>query len=252
MRCTQTGGLFATISKFDKERKMAVELRSYVYLDRLQPQFAAFVGANARGYIPIPGMAAILVEISPGVKINDVTDAALKSANVKPGMMVVERHFGVLEFHAQAQEEVKHAGQAVLKTLGLKIEDRVKPKILSSQVIHKVNPYHAQMVNVSRLCSMLLPGQILTSWKFNLLLTSPLRPTRRKKTLPSPLWTAGATVRWVAFTSVASSPMLSGLLVPRNPVYSASQEKKCEQEPVKSGQRNGKWKDKGLRVVSGP
>ena len=137
------------------------ELRSYVYLDRLQPQFAAFVGANARGYIPIPGMAATMVEISPGVLINNVADAALKAANVRPGMMVVERHFGVLEFHAQAQADVKHAGNAVLKTLGLKLEDRIKPKILSSQIIHKVNPYHAQMVNVSRLCSMLLPGQDL-------------------------------------------------------------------------------------------
>ncbi len=137
------------------------ELRSYVYLDRLQPQFAAYVGANARGYIPIPGMAAILVEISPGVLINQVTDAAVKAANVRPGLMVVERHFGVLEFHSQAQAEVKHAGTAVLKTLGMKVEDRAKPKILSSQVIHKVNGYHAQMVNVSRLASMLLPGQDL-------------------------------------------------------------------------------------------
>ncbi|UCG13548.1 MAG: hypothetical protein JSU72_03455 [Deltaproteobacteria bacterium] len=137
------------------------ELRSYVYLDRLQPQFAAYVGANARGYIPIPGMAAILVEISPGVLINRVTDAAMKAANVRPGLMVVERHFGVLEFHSQAQAEVKHAGTAALKTLGMTLEDRVKPKILSSQVIHKVNAYHAQMVNVSRLCSMLLPGQDL-------------------------------------------------------------------------------------------
>ncbi len=137
------------------------ELRSYVYLDRLQPQFAAYVGANARGYIPIPGMAAILVEISPGVLINQVTDAAVKTANVRPGMMVVERHFGVLELHSQAQAEVKHAGAAVLKTLGMKLEDRVKPQILSSQVIHKVNAYHAQMVNVSRLASMLLPGQDL-------------------------------------------------------------------------------------------
>jgi hypothetical protein len=137
------------------------ELRSYVYLDRLQPQFAAYVGANARGYIPIPGMAAILVEISPGVLINQVTDAAVKAANVRPGLMVVERHFGVLEFHSQAQGEVKHAGSAVLKTLGMRMEDRAKPKILSSQVIHKVNSYHAQMVNVSRLASMLLPGQDL-------------------------------------------------------------------------------------------
>ncbi|UCF02294.1 MAG: hypothetical protein JSV14_01115 [Deltaproteobacteria bacterium] len=139
------------------------ELRSYVYLDRLQPQFAAYIGANARGYIPIPGMAAILVEISPGVMINKVTDAAVKAANVRPGLMVVERHFGVLEFHSQAQAEVKHAGTAVLKTLGLTLDDRIKPTILSSQIIHKVNAYHAQMVNVSRLCSMLLSGQDLYS-----------------------------------------------------------------------------------------
>ncbi len=137
------------------------ELRAYVYLDRLQPQFAAYIGANARGYIPIPGMAAMLVEIAPGVLINQVTDAAVKAANSAPGLMVVERHFGVLEFHSHAQAEVKHAGGAVLEALGMKLEDRTRPKILSSQIIHKVNPYHAQMVNVSRLCSMLLPGMDL-------------------------------------------------------------------------------------------
>ena len=137
------------------------ELRSYVYMDRLQPQYAAYVGANARGYIPIPGMAAMLVEVSPGVLINTVIDAAVKSANIRPGLMVVERHFGVLEFHSQAQADVKHAGAALLKALNMKLEDRIKPKILNSEIIHKVNAYHAQMVNVSRLASMLLPGQDL-------------------------------------------------------------------------------------------
>jgi hypothetical protein len=137
------------------------DLRSYVYLDRLQPQFAAYIGANARGYIPIPGMAAMLVEISPGVLINQVIDAAVKTANIRPGLMVVERHFGVLEFHSENQADVKHAAQAVLKVLKMTIKDRIKPKILSSQIIRKVNAYHAQMVNVSRLCSMLLPNQDL-------------------------------------------------------------------------------------------
>ena len=137
------------------------ELRAFVYLDRLQPQFAAYIGANARGFVPVPGMAATMVEISPGVLINEVINAAVKSANIRPGLMVVERHFGVLEFHSEAQEDVKHAGKAVLKTLNMKESDRVKPKVLNSQIIRKVNPYHAQMVNVSRLCSMLLPGQDL-------------------------------------------------------------------------------------------
>ena len=136
-----------------------VELRVYVYLDRLQPQFTAYLGANARGYLPVVGMAAVLMEIAPGVLINQVTDAALKAANVRPGLMVVERHFGVLEFHSKAQADVKHAGEAALRSLGMKLENRVKPKILNSQIIHKVNDYHAQMINVSRLCSMLLAGQ---------------------------------------------------------------------------------------------
>jgi hypothetical protein len=137
------------------------ELRAYCFLDRLQPQFAAYLGANARGYIPIPGVAAIMVEIAPGVLINNLTNVAVKAANVQPGLMVVERHFGVLEFHSSAQEEVKHAGSAMLKSMGVTEEDRIKPKILSSEIIHKVNAYHAQMVNVSRLASMLLPGQDL-------------------------------------------------------------------------------------------
>ena len=136
-----------------------VELRAYVYLDRLQPQFAAYLGANMRGYLPVVGMASVLIEIAPGLLINQVADASLKAANVRPGLMVVERHFGVLEFHSKAQADVKYAGDAALRSLGMSIEERVKPKILNSQIIHKVNDYHTQMVNVSRLCSVLIAGQ---------------------------------------------------------------------------------------------
>ena len=135
------------------------ELRAFVYIDRMQPQYAAYLGANARGYLPVPGMASTMIEIAPGVMINHLTDAAVKAANVRPGLMVVERHFGILEFHSEAQADVKHSGQAVLKAMGMKLSDRAKPEILSSQIINKTNPYHAQMVNVSRYCSMLLPGQ---------------------------------------------------------------------------------------------
>ena len=95
----------------------------------------------------------------PGLLINQVADAALKAADVRPGLMVVERHFGVLELHSKAQADVKYSGNAALRSLGMSIEERVKPKILNSQIIHKVNDYHAQMVNVSRLCSVLIAGQ---------------------------------------------------------------------------------------------
>lgn len=135
------------------------ELRAFVYLDRLQPQFTAYLGANMRGYLPVVGMAATVIEIAPGLAINQVADAALKSAFVQPGLMVVERSFGVLEFHSKTQADVQHAGLAALKCLGANLEDRVKPKIFSSEIIHKVNDYHTQMVNVSRLGSVLIAGQ---------------------------------------------------------------------------------------------
>ena len=142
-----------------KQRDVNVELRTYVYLDRLQPQFAAYLGTNMRGYLPVVGMAAILIEIAPGVIINQVADAVLKAADVRPGLMVVERHFGVLEFHSKAQADVQYSGNAALKSLGLPLEERVRPKILNSQIIHKVNDYHTQIVNVSRLASVLIAGQ---------------------------------------------------------------------------------------------
>ncbi len=141
-----------------KERS-SVELRTYVYLDRLQPQFAAYLGTNMRGYLPVVNMAAVLIEIAPGVIINQVADAVLKAADVRPGLMVVERHFGVLEFHSKAQADVQYSGNAALKSLGMGLEERVKPKILNSQIIHKVNEYHTQIVNVSRLASVLIAGQ---------------------------------------------------------------------------------------------
>ncbi len=135
------------------------ELRTFAYLDRLQPQFTAYLGANMRGYLPVVGMASTIIEIAPGLAINQVADASLKSAFVQPGLMVVERSFGVLEFHSKAQADVQHAGQAALECLGVTLEERVKPKILSSEIIHKVNDYHTQMVNVSRLASVLIAGQ---------------------------------------------------------------------------------------------
>ena len=162
------------------------ELRSFVYIDRMQPQFAAYIGANARGYIPVPGMAA-----TPGGNFSGHFDQSGHRRRGQSGQCQAwpdggGTPFRVLEFHSEAQAEVKHAGGAILKSLGLKMEDRLKPKILSSQVINKVNAYHAQMVNVSRLCSMLLPGQDLYMLECARPPTSPLRPTKPKRTPPSP------------------------------------------------------------------
>ena len=140
---------------------MGVELRSYVYLDRLQLQHAAYIGTVASGFLPLPGDASLWIEISPGIEINRITDVALKSAVVRPGVQFVERLYGLLEIHASRQGEVKAAGRAILDTLGVKQSEGLKPKIVSSQIIRNIDAYQAQLVNRDCRGQMLLEGQTL-------------------------------------------------------------------------------------------
>ncbi|WP_446684796.1 hypothetical protein A5482_002250 [Cyanobacterium sp. IPPAS B-1200] len=140
---------------------MGVELRSYVYLDRLQPQHAAYIGTVALGFLPLPGDASLWIEISPGIEINRITDVALKSAVVRPGVQFVERLYGLLEIHATNQGETKAAGRAILDALGVKREDSLKPKVVSSQIIRNIDPYQAQIINRNRRGQMLLAGETL-------------------------------------------------------------------------------------------
>ena len=137
------------------------ELRSYVFLDSLQPQYAAFLGTVAQGFLPIADMASLWIEISPGIEINRITDIALKSTRVKPGMQIVERLYGLLEVHSESQADVRQAGAAVLDALELKEEDRWKPKILSSQVIRRLDDHQAQLINRMRHGQMIIPQQTL-------------------------------------------------------------------------------------------
>ncbi|MGZ7042587.1 MAG: hypothetical protein ACXVH7_12410, partial [Thermoanaerobaculia bacterium] len=107
------------------------ELRCYVFIDSLQPQFASFLGTVAQGFLPVPGQAALYVEVSPGMDIMSVTDVALKATDVRPGMMIIERLYGMLELHSDSQADVRQAGHAILESLNLKEEDRIKPEITS-------------------------------------------------------------------------------------------------------------------------
>ena len=140
---------------------MAVDLRSYVFLDSLQPQYAAFLGTVAQGFLPLAGETSLFVEISPGIEINRITDIALKATKVKPGMQIVERLYGVLEVHSPDQAETRQAGQGILEALGLKETDRWKPRVMTSQVIRKIDDHQAQLINRMRHGQMLIPGQTL-------------------------------------------------------------------------------------------
>ena len=138
-----------------------VTLRTYVFLDSLQPQLAAFIGTTARGFLPVAGDASILIETAPGLIINRITDVALKATACTPAIMVVERAFGLLEIHHRDQGQVIDGGKAVLAHLGLAEADRVKPRVVSDQVIRAVEPYHAQVINKMRYGDMLIAGESL-------------------------------------------------------------------------------------------
>jgi len=138
-----------------------ITLRTYTFLDSLQPQLASFMGKTSKGFLPLPEQASLFVEISPGIAINRVTDIALKATTVVPAVQIVERAYGLLEIHDFDKGEVVKAGEAILRELKVKEEDRIKPKIVSNQVIRAIEPYQAQLINRNSYGMMILPGQSL-------------------------------------------------------------------------------------------
>ncbi len=140
---------------------MGIELRSFVFLDSLQPQHAAYMGTVAQGFLPLPGDTSLWIEISPGIEINRITDVALKAASVRPGVQMVERLFGLLEVHSSSQGETISAGQAILAHIGVKRNECLKPRVVSSQIIRNIDPYQTQLINRTRRGQMLLAGQTL-------------------------------------------------------------------------------------------
>jgi hypothetical protein len=139
----------------------AVSLRTYTFLDALQPQLATFIGKTARGFLPVPGQASLFIEIAPGIAINRVTDVALKATKVQPALQIVERAYGLLEVHHFDQGEVISAGRAVLGHLELHEEERLKPRVLTNQIIRAVEAYQTQIINRNSQGMMILPGDSL-------------------------------------------------------------------------------------------
>jgi hypothetical protein len=140
---------------------MSITLRTFSFIDSLQPQLTSYIGKTSRGFLPLPEMASLWVEIAPGIAINRITDIALKAAKVVPAVQVVERAYGLLEIHATDKGQVLNAGQAILDHLGAKSEDRMKPKVVSDQIIRAVEPYQSQIINKNSEGMMILPGQSL-------------------------------------------------------------------------------------------
>lgn len=137
------------------------DLRSCIFVDKLQPQTMCYLGTFVRGSLPRMNMAAQVIEIAPGLDIEPLTDVALKAADVKAGLLVVERQFGYLEIHSRSSAAVRTAAEAVMDALGAREQDARRPKILASKIITNIDHEHAFLINRNKDGSMLLPGESL-------------------------------------------------------------------------------------------
>jgi hypothetical protein len=137
------------------------ELRSFIFLDQLQPQTMCYLGTWIRGRLPRTGMAAQIIEIAPGLDIEPLTDVALKSTEVQAGVLVVERQFGYLEIHSRSTAAVQSASAAVLDALGARPGDATRPQILASTLITNIDHQHSFLINRNKIGSMALPGESL-------------------------------------------------------------------------------------------
>ncbi|HVT50947.1 MAG TPA: BMC domain-containing protein [Dongiaceae bacterium] len=137
------------------------DLRSFIFIDQMQPQTLCYMASWMRGRLPRTNMAAQIIEVAPGLDIEPLTDVALKHADVGGGILVVERQFGYLEFHSRSTSSVKAAAQAVLHELETDESKAVKPQVLAAKIVTRVDPVHAFLINRNKMGSMILPGESL-------------------------------------------------------------------------------------------
>ena len=140
------------------------ELRVYLPIYDLQPQFAAYLSTplRARGYPPFKGQHSLIIEVAPALAIHRISDLALKAApDMEPGILFTERQFGLLELHSSDRQELDAAGKAILKGIDVKEDDQLAPNVLFDDIIEDLSDQHAIILNRSRSASMLVPGESL-------------------------------------------------------------------------------------------
>lgn len=138
-----------------------MDLRTYVLIDSMQPQYAALTGIQLQGDVPVEGMAEVFMELAPASDVYEVLDVALKTSEVRPGLLRVEREFGTFEIHGFFQEAVQVAGREALARYDLTEADRIKPEVVSVKMVSEVDPYEAQLINQRAYGGLLLAGQTL-------------------------------------------------------------------------------------------
>jgi len=163
------------------------ELRVYLPVRDLARQFAAYMSTptRARGYPPMQGEHSLIIEVAPALAIHRICDLALKTApDMEPGLLYTERQYGILELHSADIEQLNFAGNAILKGIGRKPEDQLKPRTLYADIIDDVADQHAIILNRTREASMLLPGKSLLLYELEPALFASVAANEAEKAAP--------------------------------------------------------------------
>ena len=140
-----------------------IKLRTYVYVDSLQPQLAEYMATVSQGFLPVPGDSCLWVEVSPGMAVHRLTDIALKSTRVHLAQQVVEREYGSMVIHHRDQSDVREAGRILLSRIGAQQSDRAQCKVAWHEIIRGMTPDHTVLINrQDRRGSMILQEQHLS------------------------------------------------------------------------------------------
>lgn len=137
------------------------ELRSYVFIDRLQPRTLCYLGATSKGSLPRSEMSTLLLDVTPALDIEQLTDVALKSVNIQPSLLQLDSRGGWLGLHGDSSDEVRAAADTLLTELGADTNSLKPPKIVNSKVVSRVDAAHAFMINRQKSGCLCVPGESL-------------------------------------------------------------------------------------------
>lgn len=183
------------------------ELRVYLPIEDLQPQFAAWLSSptRARAYPPFRGQNSLIIEVAPALSIHRIADLALKAApDMEPGILYTERQFGLLELHADRMADLDAAGKAILKGIGAKASDQLAPQILYHDIIEDLSDQHAIILNRSRDGSILVPGVALLIYEMTPALFACVAANEAEKAAP------GVTINDVQMMGATGRIFMSG------------------------------------------
>lgn len=185
------------------------ELRVYLPIKDLQPQFAAYLSSplRARAYPPFRGQNSLIIEVAPALSIHRIADLALKEApDMEPGILFTERQFGLLELHADHMADLEAAGRAILKGIGAKHTDQLAPKTLYHDIIEDLSDQHAIILNRTRDGSILVPGVALLIYEMTPALFACVAANEAERAAP------GAVINDVQMMGATGRVFMSGSL----------------------------------------